>query len=365
MRMGMVWPNHGGQPSEIKRKFKIDEGNMVIDFSANIHPFGPPEWMKQVITDNFDLISRYPDPAYTEASSHLAKFDGVHKDEVLLTNGGAEAIFLTAKFFEGKKALIVQPTFSEYERACRNYHLDVEHVFLHKEDDFKLPLNKILDRLPWADVIYICRPNNPTGTVVKETDIRLLLDQAKKTGTFLVVDEAFVDFLADGYRNLVPLLQEYHQLILLRSLTKMYAIPGIRVGYILANQAIIQSIKQWRIPWSVNAFAQAVIPMIVDDQTYVTKSQRFFDHELTRIREGLTKMNFYMSPSAVNFYLIRDNENPDVTGELFEFLLHRGVLARHTDNFKQLAGDYLRFAVRSEKDNDLLMDVLSKWRKRR
>lgn len=360
----MEWPNHGGQPSEIKRKFNIDAENDVIDFSANIHPFGPPEWMKQVFINSFEIISRYPDPAYTEATEHLAWFDEVHQDDVLITNGGAEAIFLTAKFFEGKKALIVQPTFSEYERACRHYHLDVQHVFLHKQDDFRLPVDEIIDKLPWTDVMYICRPNNPTGTVVEESEIRMILNLAKETGTFLVVDEAFVDFLADGNGNLVPLLQDYKQLILLRSLTKMYAIPGLRIGYMLANQEIIQTIKQWQIPWSVNAIAQALIPEIVNDRSHVVTSQQYFQRELTRIWHRLTNMNFYMSPSSVNFYLLRDNVHPEATGALFEFLLHHGILARHTDNFKQLDGAYLRFAVRSEQDNDLLMDTLVEWRER-
>lgn len=356
----MEWPNHGGQPLEIKRKFNVNKD--VIDFSANIHPFGPPSWMKQVFVNSFDLISRYPDPAYTEVTKNLARFDAVHQNEVLVTNGGAEAIFLTAKFFEGKKALIVQPTFSEYERACRHYHVDVQHVFLHKKDDFQLPLDEIIDRLSLVDVIYLCRPNNPTGTVVKETEIRMILNHAKETGTFLVVDEAFVDFLAEKNASLVPLLQEYRQLILLRSLTKMYAIPGLRVGYMLANREVIQSIKQWQIPWSVNAFAAAMIPAIVDDQTFVAESQRFICRELTRISHRLAEMNFYMSPSSVNFYLLRDREKPDATAELFEFLLNHGILARHTDNFKQLNGEYLRFAVRSEQDNDLLMDTLADWR---
>lgn len=362
-RSGMEWPNHGGQLSEIKRKFNID--NDVIDFSANIHPFGPPNWMKQEFANSFNLISRYPEPSYRVARVHLAKFDNVHQEEVLVTNGGAEAVFLTTKFFEGKKALIVQPTFSEYERACQHYHLEVKHVFLHKEDGFMLPFNEIIDCLPWADVIYLCRPNNPTGTVVEETAIRMILDQAKETGTFLVVDEAFVDFLADENANLVPLLQEYSQLILLRSLTKMYAVPGLRIGYMLANRNIIDSVKQWQMPWSVNAFAAALIPAMIEDWAFVVDSQKYFDRELKRMRCRLTEMNFYMSPSYVNFYLLRDKENPNVTKELFEFLLHHGVLARHTDNFKQLNGEYLRFAVRSEQDNDFLLDTLSEWRKRR
>ncbi|WP_280770268.1 threonine-phosphate decarboxylase CobD [Salipaludibacillus daqingensis] len=359
--MEIQWPDHGGQPTEMKRKFHIEKD--VIDFSANIHPFGPPSWLKEALKNSYDQISHYPDPSYAKANRSLAAFDQVHDEEVLVTNGGAEAIFLTAKLFEGKHALIIQPTFSEYERACKHYHLEVEDVFLHMNDECRLPLEQIIEQLDWADVVFLCRPNNPTGTVAQESDIRRILEKAKKTGTFLVVDEAFVDFLGDG-ANLVHLLKDYENLILLRSLTKMYAIPGVRVGYLLANREIIKLLKQWQIPWSVNAFAEAIIPAIVNNQSFVSVSQQFFREELARIREQLVKLNFYMSPSAVNFYLLRDNEKPDSTGELFHFLFHHGVLPRHTDNFKQLNGNYLRFAVRSQQDNDLLLKALADWRDR-
>ncbi|WP_416148841.1 threonine-phosphate decarboxylase CobD [Salipaludibacillus sp. HK11] len=363
--MGIEWPSHGGQPAMVKKQFHIH--NNVIDFSANIHPFGPPNWMKQVLNDSYDRMSHYPDPSYPDATNALAKFCQVDKDEVLVTNGGAEAIFLTAKYFEGGNALIIQPTFSEYERACQHYHLDVQHVYLDKADALRLPLDEIIDQLSWADVVYLCRPNNPTGTVVKETEIRLILDAAKKTGTYLVVDEAFVDFLDEDEdcSDLVSVMQEYHQLILLRSMTKMFAVPGLRVGYMLANKEIIKVAKQAQIPWSVNAIAGAIIPLMLEDQAFVAKSRRFFHAELIRLRERLEGMNYYMSPSSANFYLLRDNENPNATSDLFEFLLHHGILARHTDNFKQLDGDYLRFAIRSESENDLLLDALSAWRRQR
>ncbi|PYZ92312.1 threonine-phosphate decarboxylase [Salipaludibacillus keqinensis] len=361
----MKWPNHGGQPAAIKRQFHLLEDEVVVDFSANIHPLGPPVWVKDHLKKSFDLISQYPDPTYWDARTQIAAFEGVTADHVLVTNGGAEAIFLTAKFFEGKRALIIEPTFSEYEQACRHYHLDVDHVYSDAEEDFAFPLNKTIEHAAEVEVVFICRPNNPTGTVVSVSDIRSLLEKTKEKNTYVVVDEAFVDFLPNETDKLTPLLKEFSHLILLRSLTKMYAIPGIRVGFMMAHEQVIGQVQNWQTPWSVNVFASTMIQPLLKDYAFVSRSRDYFKEELLRIRRRLHEMDYYMSSSAVNFYLLRDEKHPNCTIELFQFLLKKGILPRHTDNFKGLDGNYLRFAIRSKAENDQLLDTLKAWREER
>lgn len=358
----MKWPSHGGQPDKIKQLLNINMDSELLDFSANLNPLGPPSWLKTTLDDNYEKITRYPDPSYSNSILSIANHEGVEQDHVLLTNGGAEAIFLVAKYFENRKAVIVHPTFSEYERACKHYHIDVEEVLYKQENDFNLPIALICEKLKEKDVLFLCRPNNPTGTVIPEQDLQFLLEEGKKTETFIVLDEAFVDFLLPPTTNLSTWLASYPNLILLRSLTKLYTIPGLRIGYILARPNIITVLKDEQIPWSVNSLIDAVIPKLLEDSSFLENTRAWLNEQSKYVYEMLTKLDFYITPSQVNFYLLRDKKHPNRTEELFYYLLEHGILTRHTNNFKGLNGEFLRIAIRSKEENEQLLDVLRKWR---
>ncbi|MCR6109852.1 threonine-phosphate decarboxylase [Bacillus sp. A301a_S52] len=358
----MNWPEHGGQPAKVGRHFNSNETNKSnwLDFSANIYPFGPPKWVETIVTNSMSAISVYPDPEYEEPTKRLATLNNLSPKQVLITNGGAEAIFLTAKLFEGKRALIVQPTFVEYEQACLHYGIETQDVFY--EDGFRFPLEELESQMTWADVVYVCRPNNPSGTVISKRDIRVLLERCEETETYLVVDEAFADFLPEGDSILTGMLAQFKSLILLRSLTKMYSIPGLRIGYLLASPTLIAKLRRWQMPWSVNGIAGEVVKSLPIRDPFVNEARTFVKEELVRVRERLTELRFDMSPSQVNFFLLYDLEAPNKTEELFAFLAKNSIIARHTHNFKGLNGHYLRFAIKSAEDNDKLLACLAAWR---
>lgn len=358
----MKWPNHGGQPEALKQLFKMDKDQEIMDFSANLNPLGPPKWLKEQLSSNYDLITRYPDPSYPRSSGYLANYEGVRESELLVTNGGAEAIFLVAKYFEGKRALIVQPTFIEYERACQHYHIEVEDVFLEQENGFELPLSLLQEKLTYTDVIFLCRPNNPTGTVIDKKDIQALLEEGLKAGTSIVVDEAFIDFVTSPKEALTSWLSSYPNLILLRSLTKMYTIPGLRIGYVMASEKVITVLKAEQIPWSVNSLADAIVPKLMEDRTFVEDTKKWLMSQTQFLFESLSSLNFYISRSRVNFYLLQDHQNKNRTEALFHYLFQHGILTRHTYNFKGLEGNFLRIAVRSKFENEQLLHVMKKWR---
>ncbi|MFA9558473.1 threonine-phosphate decarboxylase CobD [Evansella sp. AB-rgal1] len=360
----MKWPSHGGQPETMKQLFHMDKEKEILDFSANLNPLGPPPWLKGEIYHSYTTITKYPDPTYSNSHNALADYEMITKDKVLLTNGGAEAIFLVAKLFEGGKALIVQPTFVEYERACEHYHITTEDVFLEESNEFQLPLELILEKMGEADVIFLCRPNNPTGTLVDEKSLHRILEKGLETNTYVVVDEAFVDFLPSTKLSLTSWLPSYRNLVLLRSLTKMFTIPGLRIGYVLANEHVIGKIKSWQLPWSINSFADAVVPKLLADDKYVTRTRNWLGSESSYVLNKLTDLDFYVSESKVNFYLLQDSKRPDDTEELFQYLFKGGILTRHTHNFKGLNGNYLRIAIRSSDENNQLIDKLREWRNR-
>ena len=350
------WPEHGGQVAPLLERFGLPADHAVMDFSANLNPLGPPAWLNTWLAEAMEGLGRYPDPHYGEARRAIAEHEGVTPEQVLLTNGGAEAIFLAAARHAGGRAAIVQPTFTEYARACRHYGLDVEGVALGGER-FELDEAATVAAMSRCDVLFVCRPNNPTGTLVPQDRVETMLAAAQQHGCHLVVDEAFIDFVT-GDERLTPLLARYPNLILLRSLTKRYAVPGLRLGYLLGNAASVSRLASLQMPWSVNHFAAELVAPLLADGDYLARTRRWFGTEQPRLQLGLASAGLKVVPSRAIFFLLQPAAGPDATGALFEAWLQAGILARHTRNFPGLDGGWLRLALRSRDDNDRLLAVL-------
>jgi threonine-phosphate decarboxylase len=361
--MMMNWPKHGGQPKRILKLKGIENDDTYYDFSANINPLGPPRALKENYMQVFNQIERYPDPDYQDATMLIAAHEGLGQEQVLLTNGGSEAIFLVAQQFMGKKALIIEPTFSEYERACKVYGLSISHLSLQLDHDFSFPLEKVLSKMEEVDILFLCRPNNPSGTVVEMENMKALLEKGVECKTTIVVDEAFIHFLPIHIEDLTYLIDQYSNLILLRSLTKIYAIPSLRLGYVVARQEMIDKLKRDQIPWSVNGIVTSLIPNLFKEELFINETKAWLQSQLDILTLELAKLGFYYSPTLVNFYLLKDLQCVD-TEHLFSFLLENKVIPRHTNNFKGLDGNYLRLAVRSEEENTYLLETLRRWREK-
>lgn len=360
--MNETWPEHGGRPEQWLPRFGHDAEREVIDFSANLNPLGPPDWLAKCLEREWPGVDRYPDPDYGQARQAIADAEGVSPDQVRLTNGGAEAIYLAAALHAGKRAVIVQPTFTEYMRACQHYGLEVGSIALDSPD-FRLDENQALAAMRESNVVVVCRPNNPTGTLVERPLIERMLEMGRAHDATLVVDEAFVDFLPSD-EKLTPLLARYDNVILLRSLTKLYAIPGLRLGYLLANPETVRRAAQLQMPWSVNAPAAALVAPLLTDDSFVRHTHAWLGAELPRLSRGLAALGLRVAPSRANFLLFQDASSATATQALFEHLLRAGILVRHTHNFVGLDGAWLRVAVRDRVDNERLLAVLAEWRRR-
>jgi threonine-phosphate decarboxylase len=187
-----------------------------------------------------------------------------------------------------------------------------------------------------------------------------LLQECTRQNCLLIVDEAFYDFVTD-YEPLVPLLKESHQLIILRSLTKMFAIPGLRLGFAMGSKERIASLASYQSHWSVNGVALAAGVLCLEEEDYIKRTQQLITGERERMFSFYSENGFAYSPSKVNFYLLRDRTLEDQY-PLFEYLLQKGIVPRHTYNFPGLEAKWLRFAVRSCAENDKLMEALAQWR---
>lgn len=355
----MNWPAHGSNPQYLYEAAGLEQPGEVIDFSANINPFGPPPKFQEQWGDLFRGIEKYPDPQTTLLKKKLAGRERIEETEILIGNGGAEIISLIGRLLTGKHVMIVEPAFSEYEQACKVNNCEISYFQLSQ--DWKVEIELLAKKLGSVDALFFCNPNNPTGLYFNKQTIQKLLTLCKEHNCYLIVDEAFYDFVPE-YDSLVPYLKSYPHFILLRSMTKMYAIPGLRLGYVMARAEIIARLSNYQPHWSVNSISMKVGEYCLEEEEYVQQTVRFIGSERERLFEFYRKNQFEVSNSKVNFYLLRD---PSLDDQylLFKYLLEKGIVPRHTFNFPGLKGRWLRFAVRTSGENQLLMEAMLEWRR--
>ncbi|MBB3142419.1 threonine-phosphate decarboxylase CobD [Halomonas organivorans] len=362
------WPAHGGRIAPLLSRHGLPADHPVIDFSANLNPLGPPPWLGDWLSDRLNgplagagkLLSRYPDPDDGRARQAIAAHDGVAPERVLVTNGGIEAIHLAAALHAGGRALVIEPTFSEYALASRRHGLEVERLAL-EPSAFRLDLEAAESALAGVDVAFLCRPNNPSGTLIPRADVERLLARADETRTTLVVDEAFVDF-TEREERLTPLLERSRNLLLLRSLTKLFDVPGLRLGYLLGAPETVERLAALQMPWSVNALALALTASLLADEDYLARTRAWLATERD-LPERVRALGYTVPETHANFLLLRGGADAGEAGALFAFLLERGLLARHTHGFPGLDGAWLRLALRGGDDNARLLEALAAWRR--
>lgn len=351
-------PSHGSNPHYLYDSLSIAQPEETLDFSANLNPLGPPQTLIEKWPDAFDLITTYPDPHASSLTKKLAAMHNTEESRVLVGNGGAELITLVGRFLFHKRVCIVQPAFSEYEEACRSAGCEVTYHTL--EEGWRLDPKPLIEKMNHLDAIFLCSPNNPTGVSYDPEAVRTLIAEAEKRDCYLIIDGAFADFLHEEPSYTVELMTNKN-LIILRSLTKMFAIPGLRLGYMMAHPEVISAVKRLKPHWSVNALALMAGEICIEEQAYMTATRKFIEEEREKLQLFFEKHHYIYSRSSVNFYLLKDPEQIDQAPFLL-YLIKNGIVPRHTENFPGLEGRWLRFAIRTFDENDRLMEVLASWR---
>jgi threonine-phosphate decarboxylase len=330
------------------RDLDLPEGNL-LDFSQNINPLGVPAGALEAARRALhEEIGRYPDLGYPDLREALAAYLGVSPGKIVPTNGGAEALFLAARAARpGGRALILEPTFSEYAIAARAAGLEpVRRVARRAEDGFRLDLTA-LDDLEGMALVFLCNPNNPTGSVLNRAEVLEVSGRVLGSDAVLVVDEAFADFTPG-----TSVAAEVDDgLCVARSFTKFFGIPGLRLGCLVCADP--GRIQEFQPSWSVNAVAGAAGAAAVRDRDFADASVR----SVARLREELFEALGVLPgltpfPGAANFLLVRGPAG------LVERLARRGVLVRGCEPFVGLGPEYFRVAVRSRAENERLIDEI-------
>ena len=376
---------HGGNIYKVFREKNIKE---ILDYSSNINPYGIPESLKKRITENLEVLERYPDPDYVELRQKLANLNKVNLSDIILGNGATEIIFLFMKVINPKKILIVSPTFGEYERAVKateisgdtvslsssngdnknieNKKIEIEYFELKESDDFKLNIGNLKNELENKyDLLIICNPNNPTGKFLKLAQTEEILKECNKYDTKLFIDEAFIEFLEDGMKESIINTEENKKnLFVTRAFTKFFAIPGLRLGYgMYFDKELEKKISEKKEPWSVNNFAEMAGSTVLDDAEYIEKTLKWIAEEKKYMYEKLNEISgMKVYETEVNFITGKIDEKLFSEGLnvkiLREKMLEQGILIRDASNFKFLDERFFRLAIKDRASNERVIEAM-------
>jgi threonine-phosphate decarboxylase len=358
--------SHGGNIYLLAERLGIRESD-VIDFSASINPLGVPRSVLSVLTEQMKYLFNYPDPDTKKLRLKIAEHAGTDPESVICGNGSTELIYLIVRALRPKRVLVPAPTFSEYERAAKCVGAETIYLPLKKENSFDLSAEEFISAMSGAindprftihdsrpfDMTFLCNPNNPTGRLIRKDDMLKIADAARDMGCVLVVDEAFIDFCPGA--SIIGEVSSNSYLVVLRSLTKMYALSGLRVGYMLLPPSLSDAVREAKEPWTVNSLAQIAGVAALDDEAYRAETFSTIKKEKRALEKGFGRMGISYLRSSANYYLLQMEKATELAARLRE----KRILVRECSNFVGLDSSYIRVAVKSETDNRRLIEEIS------
>lgn len=346
--------DHGGKVGEFAKAHDLDP-RKVIDFSSNVSPIGPPKSALKAVKEALEEIDRYPENL-KELQKALADYVDVRPSNILPANGSVDLIYQLTNFYKPRRVAIFSPTFSEYERAA--YSIGAEVIDYPRNKEFEIDDRAALGALDNADLVFICNPNNPTANVTPRDILMRIRRLAPKT--LIVIDEAFMDFIADEKKySMIPHAAADEKTVVVRSLGKFFSLAGLRIGFLVAHKGVIESLESRQPPWNINRLAYAASLAAVKDKGYIRTTKKKME-ELRRRFENELKLipGLKVYDSEVNFILLkikaRKFDNKFLQGRLAgdQFLI------RLTDDFEGLEDYYFRVSVRKTEENSFFADTL-------
>ncbi|MCX7856569.1 MAG: pyridoxal phosphate-dependent class II aminotransferase [Deltaproteobacteria bacterium] len=325
---------------------------ILLDFSSNVNPLPFPPKVKRLFKGSIlEELRVYPDPFCSELTKIVSKRLNVKETEILFGNGSTELIYLITKVVKPKKVLIFEPTFSEYNKASIIEGASVTRLYMGFKPDFSIPSYKTDEDI---DLVFLCHPNNPTGNFLIEERNRIF----ELPSRYYVIDEAFIDFAEDiEDRSFIPFLIKEKRLIVLRTFTKFFPLAGCRIGYLVANEELIERLKKAQPPWTVNTIAMVLAKLFIDDEEFARNTLQLIRKERKYLERELSKLGFTVFPSTTNFLLIKLKDGQS-SKELKWKLLNKGILIRDCSNFFGLGENFIRVCVKRRKENKRLIEAL-------
>lgn len=352
---------HGSDLEKIEQVYGIKKES-ITSFSANVNPLGISPVLRQTLSEKIDAITSYPDRDYVSLRKCIADYVGTDFENIIVGNGSTELISLFIQIEHPKKAVVIGPSYSEYEREIALGGGTTLYYPLREEDGFFLHTADFISHLKDdIDLLVLCNPNNPTSTCITTKSMRLILDACMQHGIYVMVDETYVEF-ADNMEQItsVPLTNYYNNLVILRGTSKFFAAPGLRLGYaVTGNRDLIKMINTRKNPWTINSLAAIAGEIMFQDAAYIQETKSLISSERKRMYELFDASEDYKvyQPSG-NFMLVKILK-PEVTSQhLFDLAIRKGMMIRDCSTFPFLDDKFIRFCFMQPEMNDKLAQCI-------
>ena len=352
---------HGSDLEEIEQVYHIKKED-IISFSANVNPLGVSFRLRETLTSHIDAITSYPDREYTSLRKCIAEYADTDYRNVVVGNGSTELISLFIQIAHPKKALIVGPTYSEYEREVVMGGGRSHYFSLTEASEFMLDTASLTEELSRdVDLLILCNPNNPTSSVIRRGQMREILDYCKRRSITVLVDETYVEFSDEPEEvTAIPLTNYYNNIIILRGISKFFAAPGLRLGYaVCGSHDLLREINRRKNPWTINSLAAIAGEIMFTDEEYIAATRKLIAEERERVCGRLAENPCLKAfHSNANFVLVKILKEGITSEKMFDEAIKRCLMIRDCSTFPFLNNQYFRFCFMLPEQNDRLLDVI-------
>ena len=349
---------HGGNIYDIAHRLGCAPSE-IIDMSSNVNPLGPPPGLVNFLKENLNVITALPEVDSNLVVLSFADRYGVDPATVLAGNGSTQFIYSIPLALKTKRALILAPTYADYADACSMHNIPFEYFIAQETQGFKADVNMLNERVKGFDTVFICNPNNPTGTLYTGAEIESLCKDF--SNTYFVIDESYLPFVTSGdHESMIG--RGLPNVIILNSMSKIFRISGLRIGFIIASKNIIETLARYSLPWSVNALAQAGVRYLMENNAevsaFIDRTRQLIENERKRFAEKLKKAAGIKLFASTTSFLLAKLVNRYTADAIYQALLNEKILIRNCSNFKGLSNRFIRISLKDSETNLMLVEKL-------
>lgn len=352
---------HGSDIEQIEKYYGIPKES-IIKFGANVNPLGLSGSVRKAMAEHLDIITSYPDRDYKTLRQAIADYCDTDMDYVVTGNGSTELISLLITQRNARHALVIGPTYSEYERELSLTGGRISNYYLEETQEFRIDLHHLEDTLEDdIDFLILCNPNNPTSSALTCDELASLAELCRERGIFVMIDETYVEFAPSiDEISAVPLIARYDNLMIIRGVSKFFAAPGLRLGYgITSNRTFLEHLKQRQNPWSLNSLGAFAGEIMLKDRDYISRTRDLILSERSKCLAALEDYRYAkVYPAYGNFILIKILKEGVTSFDVFEHAVRQGMMIRDCSSFAGLSGEYVRFCIMMPEDNERLLHCL-------
>lgn len=350
---------HGGNINQLASWLQCPV-HEIVDMSSNLNPLGTPDFIKKMISNRLDTLSRLPEPDAGQMKRGFAKYHGLDPETVIAGNGTTWFIFTLPHALGLKNAVIAGPTYADYKDACQMHQVSWKFVQADADREFEPDMDALSKLSRTADAVFICNPNNPTGTLVQKEQIEYLA--AAHTSTLFIIDESYLPFVNHAEEISLVSSNQYQNMAVLSSMSKIFAIPGLRTGFLSGPESLMNKLLQFYQPWSVNALAQAVICDIFRQPEQINpfyqQTREFVERQKTGFFNAMTDVDGIRLFDSTTCFILAQLTGNVSSRKLCEAMGRHKILIRDCANFDGLSDRFVRFSLKTPEINQRLAEVI-------